>query len=143
MFRYFTHVGNYKWVKVLPDLVSSYNLATHRSLPKGMTPTQATELRNHSQVWNHQESISISPRHSVIINIGDKVRISKWKGTFEKGYLANFSEEIFTVNGMDTRHQPTMYTIIDEQGEQIEGNFYTPELQAVKLTEWYAVEKVI
>jgi hypothetical protein len=57
--------------------------------------------------------------------------------------LANFSEEIFTVNGMDTRHQPTMYTIIDEQGEQIEGKFYTQELQAVKPTEWYAVEKVI
>ena len=31
-------------------------------------------------------------------NIGDQVRISKIKRTFEKGYLPNFSKEIFTVS---------------------------------------------
>ena len=55
MFRYFTHVGHYKWVNVLPDLVDSYNRSSHRSLPKGMTPSQAANPENHWRVWQHQE----------------------------------------------------------------------------------------
>ena len=142
MFRYFTHVGNYKWVKVLLDLIKSYNLGEHRSLPKGMTPTQASIPKNHSKVWEQQEQ-GKTYKTMEKIKVGDHVRISKWKGIFEKGYVSNYSEEIFTVSGIDRRYHPTLYTITDEKGEQIEGKFYAQELQVVKPTEWFAVEKVI
>ena len=141
MFRYFTHVGNYKWVKVLPDLVESYNHSIHRSLPKDLTPAQASDPRNHSVVWEHQEQKKAEV--PTIIKVGDSVRISKWKGTFEKGYLANFSEELFTVSGVDQRYHPVMYTIKDEQGEEIEGKFYAQELQVVEPSEWFPIEKVL
>ena len=143
MFRYFTHVGNYKWVKVLPDLVDSYNHSEHRSLPKEMSPAQASDPRNHSLVWEHQERRVAAPStQEPTIRVGDSVRISKWKGTFEKGYLANYSEEVFTVSGVDRSYQPVMYTIKDESGEEIEGKFYAQELQVVKPSEWFPIQKV-
>jgi transposase InsO family protein len=144
MFRYFTHVGNYKWVNVLPDLVDSYNLGEHRSLPKGMSPKQASDPRRHSEVFRHQEQGGKSiAKQNTSIKIGDVVRVSKYKGVFEKGYVANFSEEVFTVRAIDQRYQPITYTIMDEKQEIIEGKFYAHELQVVKPNEWHAIEKVI
>jgi hypothetical protein len=76
--------------------------------------------------------------------VGDKVRISKWKKTFEKGYLPSWSEEIFTILKIDRRYVPFMYIIKDEMEEEIEGKFYDMELQKVSNpNELYAVEKVI
>ena len=44
--------------------------------------------------------------------IGDQVRISKMKRTFEKGYLPNFSKEIFTVSQQIPR-DPPVYKLKD------------------------------
>jgi transposase InsO family protein len=142
MFRYFTHRGSYKWVDVLKDLVRSYNQSIHRSLPKGMTPEKASEVKNQGVVWEHQEkAVGVkAARYS----IGDGVRISKHKGTFAKGYLPNWSEEIFSITEVDTRFQPPMYTIQDEQGNKIKGKFYEQELQKVSNpNKMYAIEKII
>jgi hypothetical protein len=122
---------------VLPDLVEGYNLSEHRSLPKGMSPKQASDSKSYSEVWKHQEQRETIPKQKKAI------KISKYKGIFQKGYVANFSEEVFTVKGMDQRHHPVMYTIMDENGEMIEGKFYAHELQVVKPSEWFAIEKVI
>ena len=59
--------------------------------------------------------------------VGDQVRISKEKGKFEKGYLPNFTQEIFKINECIPR-DPPVYRIIDQNGEEIEGIFYTQEL---------------
>ena len=50
--------------------------------------------------------------------IGDKVCISKTRRTFEKGYLPNWTEEIFTVSIMMIT-DPTTYKIVDCGGEAI------------------------
>ena len=52
LWRYFTHKGSYQWLKVLPDLISSYNDTPHTSLPGKLTPNQAAEKDNWSAVWN-------------------------------------------------------------------------------------------
>jgi transposase InsO family protein len=142
MFRYFTQQGNYKWLQVLPHLVESYNQASHSSLPKGMTPSEAAKDENHYRVWlNQEKDIKVVKAR---FKVGDLVRISKVKGTFEKGYLANWSEEVFTIARVDTRYMPIMYVIKDEKGEEIEGKFYNAELQKVSNPKGlYAVEKVI
>lgn len=144
MFRYFTHKGNYKWVDVLPDLVKSYNEGPHRSLPNHLTPMEASQPQHHYHVWLHQERLEQEEDLTEKFKVGDEVRISKAKGTFEKGYLANWSEEVFTVSGVDKRHAPVMYTIKDSIGEEIKGKFYALELQKVSNPEGlYAIEKVI
>ncbi len=58
---------------------------------------------------------------------GDKVRISKAKHIFEKGYVPNFTKEIFTITKQVNSNPPT-YEICDENNEKIQGYFYENEL---------------
>ena len=58
--------------------------------------------------------------------IGDTVRVSKYKSVFNKGYEANFTEEIFKVVRV-LRGDPNMYEIEDHEGEPIIEKFYEKE----------------
>ena len=59
--------------------------------------------------------------------IGDRLRISKYDLPFRKGYKPQFTREVFEIVATATNKPPT-YTIKDEQGEIIQGNFYQKEL---------------
>jgi hypothetical protein len=76
--------------------------------------------------------------------IGDKVRISKYKNIFEKGYLQNWTDEIFVV-AVRYSSNPATYGLKDLLGEDLKGRFYAPELQMVSKEEndEYVVEKVL
>jgi transposase InsO family protein len=144
MFRYFTYRGSYKWVDVLQQLISSYNQSVHRSLPKGMTPHMAVQSLHHKSVWQNQEKDDAVKKSSKQLKLGDEVRISKHKDIFRKGYLSNWSEEIFIIAEIDDRFSPAMYVIKDEQGHKIVGKFYGSELQKVSnASGLYAIEKII
>ena len=54
--------------------------------------------------------------------VGDQVRISKMKRTFEKGYLPNFSKEIFTVSQQIPRHPPVVINSKRLRSRRIEWN---------------------
>ena len=62
-----------------------------------------------------------------IFKIGDGVRISKYDLPFRKGYKPQFTREVFEFVAIATRKSPT-YTIKDEQGEVIQGEFHQKEL---------------
>ena len=62
--------------------------------------------------------------------IGDKVRISKYKYIFTKGYEANFTKEIFIIEEIFFG-DPTVYKLKDKDGEEILGKFYEQELSQV------------
>jgi hypothetical protein len=52
------------------------------------------------------------------------VRLSKAKRMFKKGYLPNWTEELFTiVRCIETR--PPVFLIKDDHGEILEGTFYS------------------
>ena len=71
------------------------------------------------------------------------MRISKIKRTFEKGYLPNFSKEIFTVSKQIPRNPP-VYKLKYYDGEELKGSFYEKELQKViKPDDVYQVGKVL
>ena len=65
-------------------------------------------------------------------NVGDRVRISKFKNIFDKGYTPNWSKEIFIVNKMNDT-VPYTYNLKDLNDEEIIGSFYDRELQKTKL----------
>ena len=78
----------------------------------------------------------------VKFKVGDKVRISKIKQTFDKGYDNNWSFEVFTVNQvLDT--VPITYKLKDFNGDLITGSFYNQELQKTTVPEHYEIEKVL
>ena len=60
--------------------------------------------------------------------VGDHVRTSKYKYIFAKGYVPNWSEDVFIVNKIKNT-VPWNYTISDLNNEQIIGSFYGKELQ--------------
>jgi len=72
------------------------------------------------------------------------VRISKYKSIFGKGYLLNFTEELFKVDQV-TYGSPIVYKLEDLDGEQIKGLFYEKELSEYNTDGdmLYQVEKIL
>ncbi|XP_064651652.1 uncharacterized protein LOC135502633 [Lineus longissimus] len=64
-------------------------------------------------------------------NLGDTVRISQIRGTFEKGFTPIFSREYFIVAHRKNT-VPQMYKLRDEEGELLEGSFYEFEIQGIR-----------
>ena len=60
--------------------------------------------------------------------VGDRVRISKYKNIFSKGYTENWSEEVFIISKIKST-VPWTYVISDLNGEPITGIFYEKQLQ--------------
>ena len=60
--------------------------------------------------------------------VGDRVRISKFKNIFAKGYTPNWSKEIFIVDKINDT-VPYTYNLKDLNGGEIIGSFYNRELQ--------------
>jgi hypothetical protein len=62
---------------------------------------------------------------------------------FKKGYLPNWTEELFTiVRCIETRNP--VYLVKDDHGEILEGTFYAEELQKViKTHDVYKIETIL
>ena len=141
MWKYFTEMGHKRWIDVVNDLVYNYNNSYHRSIK--MKPVEASKKENESIVYKNLYGKSEMSKKSNKFKVGDKVRISKWKGTFEKGYLPNWTTELFTVSKV-LNTSPATYKIKDFNDEVIEGSFYEPELVRYnKQDEDYEVEKIL
>ena len=109
MWKYFSANSTNVYIDALPDLVREYNNTRHSSIK--MTLVNATKKENELRVWknlypDHLEIDDIKPEFSV----GDGVRISKKKKTFEKGYTTRLTEEIFTIVEVK-RTSPVTYRI--------------------------------
>lgn len=140
LYKYFTYKNTHQYLNILPDLLKSYNQSFHRSIR--MKPIEVTK-KNENAVWHTLYGKPISTPLRFQFQVGDQVRISKAKKTFDKGYKANWSIEIFTVADQLPRIPP-VYRLKDQQGEMIEGVFYEPEIQKVeKEDDVYQIEKVL
>ena len=64
--------------------------------------------------------------------VDDRVRISKFKNIFVKGYTPNWSKEIFIVNQINDT-VPYTYHLKNLNDEKIIRSFYDRELQKTKL----------
>ena len=74
--------------------------------------------------------------------VNDKVRVSKVKQLFEKGYTPNWSTEIFTITKV-MKTKPVVYYLKDYKDQPVAGTFYEHELLKVKYPDVYLVEKVL
>ena len=138
MWKKFSLRGNYKWLDILPDLLTAYNNRKHRTIgvkPKDVTASnEADILRKFAR--------KITNKIKLKFKIGDKVRVSKAKAVFDKGYTPNWSTEIFTIVRIAATSPPT-YHLKDYQDQPVSGGFYEQELLKAKYPDIYLVEKVI
>ena len=120
-------------------MVSKYNNTIHSAIK--MKPKDSALKENIAVVYKNLYE-DYKPNYPYYkFDVGDKVRISKKKKTFEKGYTPNWPEEIFIITDQFNK-SPVTYTIKDLKGENIEGSFYEPELQKTS-QEVFRIEKVI
>lgn len=141
MWKIFSLRGSYKWTDVLSKLISDYNNTKHRTI--GMKPNQVNK-RNEQQllntVYNYKHTITSTNKPK--FQIGDPVRLSKYKNLFEKGYTPNWTTEIFKIRKI-VYSVPITYLIESLSGEEILGTVYAEELQLAKNSDLYLVEQII
>jgi hypothetical protein len=108
-----------------------------------MTPVEGSKKGNETQVYKNLYSKVDKTKSVSKFKVGDKVRISKYKSVFDKGYLPNWTTELFTVSKV-LNTDPITYKIKDYNDEEIEGSFYEQELVIFdKQNEDYEVEKIL
>ena len=104
-----------------------YNNKKHRTIK--MTPVEASENPDLiSNIVNENNNNNTNLNEKQKFKVNDRVRIFKWKTKFEAGYTYKWSKEIFKINEV-CKTKPITYKIKDLNGEEIEGRFYTSELQ--------------
>ncbi|XP_050524474.1 uncharacterized protein LOC126909212 [Daktulosphaira vitifoliae] len=135
MYREFTARGSRKWINILDLLMEKYNNSKHRTI--GMTPIQA-DKNPLSVKFNHRKVLKSKAK----FRIGQKVRISIYKTLFIKGYIANWSSEIFTIAKVNNT-LPVTYMLEDYTGAPIKGCFYEHEIQLTKYPDDFLIERII
>lgn len=139
MWRYFTKNNTYRYIDIPDDLVFGYNNTKHTTIDIEPANVNAD---NEPKILERAFKIQKNEQNFKY-NVGDRVRVSKVKGIFEKGYVPNWSEETFVVVKRINRN-PHVYKIKDEMGEVLEGIFYEQEIQKVNfIDDIYIIEKVM
>ena len=151
-YKYFTANNTYRYADVLQSLIDGYNNSYHRSIkmkPINVRPEHTIKIRqNLYGKWTknirRKDKVKSAkpPSKKYKYAIGDLVRITKARLTFNRGYLPNWSEEIFVVYNRQNFAEP-LYYLRDFNGEEIKGGFYEKELQLVHEPEEYRIEKVL
>ena len=139
IYKNFTLNNNTIWIDDLDKLVNEYNNSYHRSIK--MKPIDASKKSDERYVRNNLYNfkyINKKPKFS----IGDRVRVSLLKKTFEKSYISNWSQEIFIIDNIKTSNVH-YYFVKDLQGEKIDGMFYEQELLKANQNDLYIIEKLL
>ena len=141
MWRYLTSINSRRYIDALQDMVTGYNNTYHRSIK--MTPASVNK-DNEKAVFNTLYKTRQTKFPVFKFNVGDTVRISKYRGVFRKGYEQTFTDEIFTVVECVGR-SPAVYRLRDYAGEDIRGTFYEKELQRVIVgkRKVFKIEKIL
>ena len=142
MWRYFTATKQDRYLDVLQHLVNSYNHTVHSTTD--IAPAKINVM-NAEGIWRKVYKFpSKKKEKKPNYNLGELVRISKAKKTFEKGYKPNWTREVFKITRVYKKSLPE-YRLQDLSGEDILGKFLEKELQLVIPEEGqsYKIKKVV
>nr|CAD2188049.1 unnamed protein product [Meloidogyne enterolobii] len=126
LYRYFSEKNTLRWVEAIQKIVSGINSSVNRVT--GVTPNSVT-FKNSQNLFERlykgtDDPIKITSK----LEPGQVVRISKEKGKFEKGYLPNYTDELFLIHTTNDARTPITYRLKDFEDNLIEGIFYREEL---------------
>ena len=122
LYKHMTATGKNVYYDVLDDVVNKYNNTKHSTIK--MKPIDVGDNNKRVYIDEHNEKDSK-------FKAGDRVRISRYKNIFAKGYPPNSSSEIFIVDKINDT-VPYTYNLKDLNDEKIIGSFYDKELQKTK-----------
>jgi hypothetical protein len=118
IWKYFTHNNTFNYANVLDDLLHSYNNTHHRTIDRAPSSVKRKDVDA-----LHAKMFPLATRVvPAKFKVGARVRISKTRRVFDKGYLPNWTVELFTVTKVLDTNPPT-YKLRDYDGEEIDGTF--------------------
>ena len=123
LYKHMTATSKNVYYNVLDYIVNKYNNTKHSTIK--MKPKDVKDDNNRIYIDEHDKK-------SARYNVGDRVRISKFKNIFAKGYTPNWSRDISIVNKISDT-VPYTYNFKDLSDEETIGSFYDRELQKTKL----------
>ena len=132
IYKYMTSISKNVYIDKSDVIVNKYNNTYHTTIKMKPINVKDNTYINASKEINYKD-----PKFKV----GDDVRISKYKNIFAKGYMPNWSEEVFVVDKIKNT-VPQTYVINNLNGEEITGTFYENELLKTNQKE-FRIEKVI
>ena len=122
-----TSISKNVYIDKLDDIVDEYNNTYHTTIKMKPIDVKDNIYINANKEFNNKD-----PKFKV----RDRVRITKYKNVFAKGYTANWSEEVYVIKKVKNT------VVNDLNGEEITGTFYEKELQKISQKE-FRIEKVI
>ena len=151
IFKYISATQSYKYIDKLQDIVSAYNSSVHSSIgiaPNNVTKENESEVRLQAYLARKKRRGKKKKyvRRPYKFKVGDKVRISYTKGTFQREYSERWSHEIYTVERRYRRHDSTpVYILKDWNETSIKGGFAEEELQMIDVDEdtKYKIDKIL
>ena len=132
IYKHTTSVSKIVYIDKLDDIVNEYNNTYHATIKM-----RSIDVKDNTYINTDKETDDKDPKFKV----GDRVRISKYKNIFAKGYTPNWSEEVSVIKKVKNT-VPWTYVINDLNGEEIMGTLYEKELQKTSQEE-FRIEKVI
>ena len=132
IYKYMTSISKNVYIDKLDDILDKYNNTYHTTIKMKLV-----DVKDNTYINTNKEINNKDPKFKV----GDHVKISKYKNIFAKGYMPNWSEEVFVIKKAKNT-VPWTYVINDLNGEEITGTFYEKELQKTNEEE-FRIEKVI
>ena len=111
-----------KFVHKLQQFVSTLNCRKNLSI--GKSPRDVKNSDFLSMLYNKSFKKYTKPK----FKIGDRVRISKNDISFRKGYKPQFTDEIFEISALSTKHLLHTSSKISKK-KKIFGKFYEKELR--------------
>lgn len=142
-----TATVSHRYVDFLQKVADTINSRKNRTINKAPKDVNDSNIY---EVWlrqylKHKKLVSHTAKVNLLSN-GDSVRLSKNKGLMEKGFLPNYTDEIFKIFEVIPRRPYPVYKVEDSLGNKIEGVFYGSELQKVKRVDpetVYRIEKIL
>ena len=132
IYKYMTSISKNVYIDKLDDIVNECNNTYDTTIKMKLI-----DVKDNTYINNNKKINKKDPKFKV----GDRVRISKYKNIFAKGYTPNWFEEVFVIKKVKNT-VPWTYVINDIDGEKISGTIYEKELQKTSQEE-FRIEKAI
>lgn len=145
LFKYFQKKRTYRYIDILSDIVTSYNLTPHKSL-NYVAPENVTK-ENEANLWAYMylKPSKVKRVRPFLFKRNDIVRLSHTNMVFKRSYDEQFSKEVFKITKRFRVQNIPQYKIRDMKNYLIKGNFHEAELQKIEKDEdaLWLIEKVV
>ena len=147
MFRLFRYTRSYRFLDSLQDIVKGYNSTPHSSLGKQFSPNQVTK-DNEAEIWDtiYNKPKVHKARFTYKYHVGDIVRLSFAKYTFQRDYQQKWTSELYRISERFFKQDLPNYRVVDFLNDEVLGTFYEQEIQGVDNNmsdKGWVIEKII